>query len=315
VFEVMVRVVNVVIGVIGVTGVTFEDSRALAYAKFAGAAYCSQKSLENWDCGPKCSAAVTDVTVCNGDSVKSFVTTWEDKCLVSFEGTSNVGSAIKDLEFYKSGTPWAVCGGCTVHAGFLDSYNSMKSCIMDSLSARGCSRGDSIRTTGHSLGAGINSLAMMDLTDQGWVIEESYDFGQPRTGDETFAAKHNELFFDKFWRVTHDRDPFVHLPPTDFLGLPWHFTHAEPESFYGGHVSGGHVECTVAEDYSCAGYYYNVPIDALFINDHLTYMDVDTSTFGCSGAFRYNTMVGNNTILTVGNASAMGVESSRAVLV
>jgi len=234
---------------------------------------------------------------------------------VSFEGTSNVGSAIEDLKFYKEGTQWDACDGCYVHAGFLDSYNSMKSCVKDALMARGCKKGDSIRTTGHSLGAAINSLAMMDLTNQGWVIEESYDFGQPRAGDAAFAAKHNELFFDKFWRVTHAMDPVVHLPPTNFLGLNWHFTHVEPESFYKGHVSAGHRECTVAEDYRCAGFYWNVPLDGLFLNDHLTYMDVDTSFFGCSGAFMHNTMVGNETIITAANVSAMGVESARGVVV
>merc|ERR1712137_1032922 len=242
-------------------------------------------------------------TVCNGDHIKGFVGKWEQQCLISFEGTSNIPSFVKDLEFFKTGAAWDGCPGCEVHSGFLDEYNSLSQCILSSLDSKGCGKGARIRTTGHSLGAAVNSIAMMDLTHHGWVIDESYDFGKPRVGDEKFAARHNELFSSKTWRVTHYKDPVPHLPPTDFLDIPWHFKHPEPEIYYAGTVPQGHVQCTVAEDYNCAGYWYDVPVDLLHIDDHLSYMDVDTGSAGCVG-----TIVQNVTVLD-GQASEPVVTS------
>merc|ERR1712048_203763 len=138
-----------------------------------------------------------------------------------------------------------------------------------------------IRTTGHSLGAAINGLAMMDLTKDGWDIEESYDFGKPRTGDSNYAKAYDALFKGKAWRVTHAEDPVPQLPPDELI-VDWRFEHTEPEIYYKGKVSDGHQECTKAhDDTECAEQYWNVPIDLLHIPDHLDYMGVDTSFFGC----------------------------------
>jgi len=216
--------------------------------------------------------------------VKAFVGLWEGKCLVSFEGTSDIASFIKDLEFMKSGTSWDVCDGCKVHGGFLDEYNSVKQCVQTALTGNGCPTGSPIRTTGHSLGAAMNSLALLDLAQEGWEIEESYDFGKPRTGDSKFAATHNALFADRAWRVTHSHDPVPQVPP-DSLIVDWHFEHVEPEIYYKGSVSEGYKQWTKAhDDTKCVEQYWNVPLDLLHIADHLTYMGTDTSFFGCDNS-------------------------------
>jgi hypothetical protein len=261
---------------------SYDESRALEYVKFAGAAYCSQSALESWSCGSKCSAVVSDVTVCNGNHVRAFVGKWEDKCLVSFEGTSDITSAIKDLEFLHSAVPWNGCEGCKVHGGFLDEYNSVRGGVKAVLAGTGCPVGSEIRTTGHSLGAAMNSLAMMDLTDAGWIIEESYDFGKPRTGNSEFAAAHNKLLGNRTFRVTHGRDPVPQVPP-DQLVVDWHFEHVEPEVYYPGTVAEGHIQCNDVESSAkdCVEQYWNLAIDILHLNDHLTYMEAQTSIFGC----------------------------------
>lgn len=265
--------------------VGYSEARALEYVNFAAAAYCSPKSLEAWSCGKKCSADVSSVTVCNGDHTKAFVGLWEGKCLVSFEGTSDIGSALKDLEITKSAASWDVCEDCLVHTGFLAEYNSVRQCVQTALKGTGCPPGAAIRTTGHSLGASMNSLAMIDLTDAGWVIEESYDFGKPRTGDANFAAAHKRLFQDKpIWRLTHAMDPVPQVPPTDLI-VDWHFVHVEPEIYYPGDVIGGYQKCTADDHSGCAEQYWNVPIDLLHIVDHLDYMGAQTSTFGCDNGF------------------------------
>jgi hypothetical protein len=269
----------------------YDENTAIEYAKLAGAAYCSAKSLEAWSCGDKCSAAVTSVKVCQGDTTKAFVGQWDGTCVVSFEGTSNVQSFLTDLEFWKSATDWDVCDGCKVHSGFLKEYKSLQQCVKQSLGDVGCPSGSSIRSTGHSLGAAIDGIAMMDLHSAGWKIEESYNFGMPRTGNEQFAAAFNQLFSSNFYRVTHHRDPVVQVPP-DALIVNWHFKHTEPEVFYKGKVADGFTQCSVAKDKKCSGQFWDVAIDLLNLADHLDYMGTSTSFFDCT-----NSDVSNSTVI------------------
>lgn len=260
----------------------YDEARAIEYAQFAGSAYCSAKSLLKWDCGKKCSADVSSVNICQGDSIKAWVGLWEGKALVSFEGTHNVASAIEDLKTWHTSTGWSQCDNCKVHDGFLSEYNSLRVCIQDTLASLGCPSGSSIRTTGHSLGAAINSLAMMDLEKEGWTIEESYDFGRPRTGDEVFASTWNSQFWGRAWRVTHSRDPVPQVPPADLI-VDWHFEHGYPEVFYRKSVEKGHIICSNTEDshVNCAEQYRDLALDLLNTDDHLDYMGVDTSPLGC----------------------------------
>jgi len=157
----------------------------------------------------------------------------------------------------------------------------VKQCIHTALRGTGCPTGSAIRTTGHSLGAAMNSIAMLDLTNAGWRIEESYDFGKPRVGDTNFAAAHNSLLQGKVWRITHAEDPVPQVPP-DQLIVDWRFEHVEPEIYYPGDVSGGYQKCVSAhDDTQCVEQYWNVPIDLLHIADHLDYMGSRTSLSGC----------------------------------
>merc|ERR1711953_404335 len=110
---------------------------------------------------------------------------------------------------------------------------------------------------------------------------ESYNFGMPRTGDEMFAQKFNELFGDRFFRVTHYMDPVVHLPPNNLI-VNWHFTHVSPEIYYKGDVKAGWVQCSNPDDEKCSAQNWNVVTDLLHLANHLDYMDVATSIFDCS---------------------------------
>jgi len=249
------------------------------------------------------------VTVCNGYHIKAFVGKWEGKCLVSFEGTSDITSAIKDLQFLHSAISYDGFDGCKVHGGFLVEYNSVRGCVKAVLTGTGCPIGSEIRTTGHSLGAAMNSLAMMDLTKAGWVIEESYDFGKPRTGNTEFATAHNQLLGNRTFRVTHGRDPVPQVPP-DQLVVDWHFEHVVPEVYYPGKVGEGHAQCDDVEmgKKDCVEQYWNLPIDVLFLTDHLSYMEAQTSIFGCENDGVYAVMSGEQ-------ATATGVDASTPVLV
>jgi len=263
-----------------VDAVTYDETRAIQYAKLAGASYC-ESSVASWSCGYKCISGVSNVQTCKGATTQAYVADWEDTCVVVFEGTKEFSSVETDLLFWKSGTTWSECGDCKVHSGFLEEWQSLQQCIQETVSARQCgTSAKPARVTGHSLGAAIAGLAALSLESYGYQIEELYNFGMPRTGDEIWAKDFNARFSDRFFRVTHHRDPIVQLPP-DQLIVDWHFEHVEPEIFYTGHVSEGYVGCGVADDKTCSGQYWDVAIDALNLDDHLSYMDVDTTILGC----------------------------------
>jgi len=252
------------------------------YAKLSGAAYCWTQDVENWSCGHKCSANVTNVNVCKGSTTKSFVGRWDGKCLLTFQGTGNPKALVKDLEFLQSATKWDECKDCRVHGGFLREWQSMQDCIVSKLETIGCFKSSGLHVTGHSLGAALAGVSMMSLHQQGWTIAESYNFGMPRTGDEGFAKEFDSLFGDRFYRITHHKDPVPQVPPATLV-VDWNFAHPGPEIFYDGDVSDGYTECDVQESPRCADQYFSSLVSDLLLHipDHLDYMGTETSLFGC----------------------------------
>merc|ERR1712224_1124685 len=107
----------------------------------------------------------------------------------------------------------------------------------------------------------------------------------PRTGDTTFAQTFNKRFGGRAWRVTHGKDPVPNLPP-DVLIVDWGFEHVEPEMYFKANVDDGYEVCTEAhQNEKCVEQYWNVPLHlTLNLPDHLKYLGVDTSIFGCSSS-------------------------------
>mmetsp|Transcript_16796 Transcript_16796/g.48795 ORF Transcript_16796/g.48795 Transcript_16796/m.48795 type:complete len:335 (-) Transcript_16796:136-1140(-) len=257
--------------------VSFDPSRALKFANFAGAAYCSAKSLGNWTCGPKCVEGVgPEVLVCRGSTTKAYVSTFEGDALVAFEGTKTYWTMFQDLRSFKNTTPWASCSGCFVHTGFLNEWISLQGCIESSLQKAG--KRVSLRMTGHSLGGAICTLAMVDLVSSGWKVVEAYTFGSPRVGDAQFSSVFATLFGGSaVYRVTHHMDPVPHVPPEAF-----NFFHVAPEVFFDGNASEDFIVCPSGEDPRCAGQYDDIPRDFFHIGDHKDYMGVLTCSAGCN---------------------------------
>lgn len=276
----------VALGHLGIpgSGVEFSTDRAITFATLAGAAYCLDNS-DDWSCGYKCIPSVTSVNVCRGDSTNAYVGKFEGGCIVGFEGTGpqhNLYSVITDL--ISLGTvPWDVCGDqCVVGQGFLDEWNSLRNCTKQALRANDCNENSTseVRTTGHSLGAATSNLAMMELKKAGWNVMESYNFGAPRVGNGTWAARFNEMFKNQSFRVTHAQDPI----PTSILdiqtdGIFTYFEHTEPEMYYKGLNSEGYVRCDLPHTHECIEQYY-IP-EWYHILDHLDYMEVFTGHHDC----------------------------------
>jgi hypothetical protein len=275
---------------LAVAGASFNESRAIEYAKLAGAAGCllgDADAVASWSCGFKCEVPVSSVKVCTGNVISAFVALWEGKCIMSFQGTHDVTSFLADLRVLQNTEPWGAssCPGCRVHAGFLRAYEGVKPCVLAAMKDRGCDAAP-IRSTGWSLGAAASSLAMFDLSQQGWRIEESYDFGKPRVGNQAFAAAFETRFAGIAWRVTHGHDPVPHLPPSDTFN-DQHFVQLEPEAFYADDLAAGHAECFLERDAHCSANNPWMPINfMLHVTDHFYYMDIRQGYKNCSGGPR-----------------------------
>jgi hypothetical protein len=103
-----------------------------------------------------------------------------------------------------------------------------------------------------------------------YKVNEFYNFGCPRVGDNKFVGWFNDLYgLDHFkGRITHRRDPVPHLPFQD-----WGFHHVNTEIFYASKVSDGYVVCKDAsgEDKTCSDKF---KLDTSTL-DHVSYYGID----------------------------------------
>jgi len=151
--------------------------------------------------------------------------------LVSFRGSEVLINYLEDLEVGKS-APWqgGGCEGCRVHAGFLDTWNTVRESTLDAIEGKlAANPGAVLRVTGHSMGASMAEMACVDLqAHRGITCGQVYTFGTPRTGNQAFMdAYMGAVSSADAYRVTHWRDPFPHLPPVA-LG----YAHSVTEVFY-----------------------------------------------------------------------------------
>ncbi|KAK6746648.1 hypothetical protein RB195_000116 [Necator americanus] len=136
-----------------------------------------------------------------------------------------------------------------------------------------------IWVTGHSLGASMASLAASYIVTSGSINGDRVrliTYGQPRTGDFTFATVHNNQIPYSF-RVVHWRDIVPHILMKDFEGY-WHHK-SEVFYQYGMGKGSNFTVCDADESSECSDRFYL----ALSIYDHLHYFDVDVSQYGSNG--------------------------------
>jgi len=270
----------------------FSQDTALKYAQLSVAAYCGYPQsptelVESWQCGPACDAvpgmkSVRVVQTPENDDAFAFVGKLEDQCVLSFRGTTNFAGWVLDIEsgddanLNDFGIDCSFDGKpCRAGRGWVKNYQNIAGHILGNLSDIGCKPGSSITITGHSLGAAQAGVAMIDLNNKGYTIDQSYTFGQPRIGNKAFVSAFEAAFgTQRVMRVTHYYDPVPHLPPSA-LG----FSHVPQEVYYERQTSDGYHVCDASgEDKSCADQWYDVPLmiaDCLSKGDkcdHLTYL-------------------------------------------
>lgn len=138
-----------------------------------------------------------------------------NQVVLTFRGSSNIENWIENAHFIKVSYTEHGCSNCEVHEGFLDSYNTLKDQVKDSIvSLMAKYSGADLLITGHSLGSAQSQFAALDFTFMGYKLN-FFSYGSPRVGTEDFTR-----FFNSAMKGTNLRCVFMDDPVPD---LPQHF--------------------------------------------------------------------------------------------
>lgn len=128
--------------------------------------------------------------------------------IISIRGTETkyIKSVLTDAEYIKQLDPKL---GIYVHAGFRRA--SLE--LFDSLSSR-LDKTYSTHITGHSLGGALAVLLTYDLTVDGYKLERTVTFGQPKVTNREGVEKFKAV---KLLRIINSKDPVAYVPPLSFV--------------------------------------------------------------------------------------------------
>ncbi|KAL8706448.1 MAG: hypothetical protein Q9201_000503 [Fulgogasparrea decipioides] len=197
--------------------------------------------VKTWNTGPLISDSCGYIALSHPPSTP--------RIIVAFRGTYSIANAIIDLstipqeyvpypgedgdEQNENGTegwrhlfPRSVnpesskCDNCTVHSGFMTSWQHTRAEIIDQLEEL-VNKHPGYRMTlvGHSLGGAVAALASLDFHAKGWNPQIT-TFGEPRIGNQALMQYIDKAFYNQsqsdvnqtFRRVTHVDDPVPLLP-------------------------------------------------------------------------------------------------------
>lgn len=118
--------------------------------------------------------------------------------------------------------------GGSVHAGFYDALANIWQSLDRFVAYLQQATERPLMVTGHSLGAALASLAVGRWLDERRPVHALYTFGQPRSGDATFARNFNFRFKLSTFRFVNNNDLVTRIPPRAFgyshLGCFKYFT-------------------------------------------------------------------------------------------
>jgi triacylglycerol lipase len=151
--------------------------------------------------------------------------------LVSFRGTQPKVPIDWMTDFQAKHVTWGPFPGL-VHKGFHDALHAVWGISYpggEILPARLVNRGDrAVWITGHSLGGAVAELCAAQASFETHVpVQGVYTFGQPRCGDDAFAAQAEAVLGQRIFRFINDRDIVPRVP---FFGMG--FRHYGSEIFY-----------------------------------------------------------------------------------
>jgi triacylglycerol lipase len=155
-----------------------------------------------------------------------FIAECNREIFLVFRGTMTNAEWLQDFNIRLTSYPGGDLG--KVHDGFLRTYVPFQQAIRESLSGK--LRHGGLYITGHSLGAGLATMAAADLSASRVVESPNvYTFASPRVGDNQFALKYNELIGSRSFRIANTCDIVTSIPfPVPFLNfIGGYFTHVD----------------------------------------------------------------------------------------
>lgn len=141
---------------------------------------------------------------------------------VTFRGTKSLEDWLSDFTFPQVAHPWGQAEG-----GFSHLYAQCSADVQASVQRAGAV--PNVFVTGHSLGAGLATLATADLVNSGVAPGAAmYSFAGPRVGDLAFAAQFNRRVVLR-WRIVNTEDIVTTVP----LATPVLFPDEHPHAAFG----------------------------------------------------------------------------------
>lgn len=218
--------------------------------------------------------------------------------VVCFRGTNSVENFIVDLQFFKLDFDYPGAVGARIvraprgaratggrrhdararpqHKGFYTAYEEVSAHVQHAVAALH-RRYPTFRVfvTGHSLGGALATIAALDLSKRmPQVPVQHYTFGEPRVGNDKFAAYFNHSVANSM-RHVHWHDWVAHLPlrAMNFWHIP---SEVFEQKVYQGPESVRLCDFS-GEDMSCANRFpggYSIP-------DHLVYLGEPLGRSAC----------------------------------
>ena len=181
----------------------------------------SANSVQTWDTGLLDSSSSGYIVLSHPP--------WPQRILVVFRGTHSFSDAIHDLMTSPAEyLPYPAddthpCSNCTVHSGFMASWNATKEQILPTLERLKVEYpAYKLVLAGHSLGGAVAGLAALEFRARDWDVEVT-TFGEPRLGNEAMARYMDSVFpwnvsasKSTYHRVTRIHDPVPLLPFEDW---------------------------------------------------------------------------------------------------
>ena len=210
---------------------TWTEDEAYISLHLSNYAYCGHSAYDTLNFGQTPDTAgfvVTDVIYNPLKDTEGFVgyLPSNESIYVVFRGSSSILNWVTNLNtdkaLYKI---WPECE-CQVHDGFQTDFLSVANTVATAVNRLAWKYPHyAIKTTGHSLGAALGHHAGMYLLKNGYTGVTMINFGQPRLGDDKYAAFAKTTWPSK-WRNTHCKDTVPHIPLED-MG----FEHTDTEMY------------------------------------------------------------------------------------
>jgi len=194
--------------------VSFDIGNAVALARASESSYCEPDVIENLVLGAWGYHRFQFIDVAG---TQVFLAANDECVLICFRGTE-----MHAIEDWITDTRMKLVDGPMrgkVHSGFYNALSHVWQLVDHNLRKLDPKSSKAVFLTGHSLGAALAALAALAAArwhDAGRRVNALYTFGQPRTGDQTFARNFNFALKSSTFRLVNHNDLVTRIPPRSF---------------------------------------------------------------------------------------------------